>query len=96
MFSDYLNQIDFTFYEHDIEIILRALELYAYNLHYVGRKSCEDYEQANIILFHLYNKILAHYSNYRNIGYNPTYNCKLEIDRIKKKNIYKKNFRKVS
>lgn len=88
-FSDNTNRISFSFYEFQIDMILHALELYAYNLHYIGRKSCEEYEESNIILFHLYNEILAHYNNNKiNIGYNPIKNCQMEIDRIKKKNYY--------
>lgn len=92
MYSDFTNRINYEFYEFQVDMILKALELYAYNLHYIGRKSCEDYEQSNIILYHLYNEILSHYNNNKHIGYNPSYNCKLEIDKLKKKNIY--NFKK--
>lgn len=98
MYNLNTNKINFSFYEFQIDMLLHALELYAYNLHYIGRKSCEEYEQSNIILFYLYNEILSHYSSYNLKNcYNPCNNCKLEIERIKKKNIYyKKNFKKVS
>lgn len=96
-YSDNTNKINFSFYEFQVDMILHALELYAYNLHYIGRKSCEDYEQSNIILFYLYNEILAHYSRNYHTAYDPSYNCRQEIDRIKKKNYYQqKKFYKKS
>lgn len=86
-----LHKIDFSLLEPEVDMILRALELYAYNLHFVVKSGTEDYSMCNILIFHTYNEIMAHYANNRyQCGYNPLKNCKLEIDRMKKKNYYGK------
>lgn len=88
-FSDNLNKIEFTLYEPQVDMILHALELYAYNIHFIVKKGTEDYSMYNILIFHTYQQIMAHYSSNRYIaGYDPLKNCQLEIDRMKKKNYY--------
>ena len=60
MFSDMLSKVEFSLLEPQVDLVLRSLELYAYNLHYIGRNSVENYEYSNILLFHTYKEILAH------------------------------------
>ena len=96
--SDNLNYIDFHLLEGQVDIILKALELYAYNLHFTFSRE-EDYELLNSLIYYAYNSILERYSNnsYR-IGYDVSKNCRLEIEHKKKKLYYdtKKYYKKVS
>lgn len=95
-FSDNIHKIDFSLYEPTVDIILRALELYAYNLHYLVKQGTDDYYYCNMLILHAYNGILVNYRDNRfQSGYNPIKNCQLEIDRYKKKNYFeKKNYYK--
>lgn len=83
--------------ECQADIVLRALELYTYNLHFTFSKE-DDYELLNSLLFYTYEEILSRYSNnqYR-IGYDVEKTCSLELNRIRKKKYFTiKSFRKVS
>lgn len=95
-FSDMLHKVDFSLYEPQVDMVLHALELYAYNLHFVCKDATEQYEIFNVLIFHTYQQIMAHYSSEKyKSGYEPLKNCQLEIDRMKKKNYYEvKNYYK--
>lgn len=97
-FSDNIHKINFSLYEPEIDMILHALELYAYNMHFVVKKGTDDYELYNILIFHTYNEIMSHYSSNKYVsGYNPLHNCELEINRMKKKNFYeRKNYKNIA
>lgn len=89
MLSNNINKIDFSLLECQADIVLRALELYAYNLHYCFTRT-EEYEHINTMLYHTYESLLATYSNNRyRIGYDVLENCELQSNRIKKYNYYK-------
>lgn len=84
------NRISITLYEPCIDIILHSIELYAYNLHFINKKYCDDYALQNLFIKYCYDDILSSYNSQKyNIGYNASYNCDLELQRIKKKKFYK-------
>lgn len=90
MFSDNLGRIEIIMYEPMVEIVLRSLELYAYNLHYINKKYCDDYELQNIFVKYAYDDIMRAYNSQKyNIGYNCSKNCQLVIDDMKRKKFYK-------
>lgn len=95
-FSDSIHKVDFSLYEPTIDMILHALELYAYNLHYLVKQGTDEYYYCNMLILHAYNEILVHYRNNKyECGYNPIKNCQIEIDRYKRKNYHEaKNYYK--
>lgn len=90
MFSDNLNRINVVMYEPMVEIVLRSLELYAYNLHYINKKYCDDYELENIFLKYAYDDILSSYNSQKyQHGYNLSDNCQSVINNMKRQKFYK-------
>lgn len=85
---DKLDIISINLYRPFVEMLLRSLELYAYNLHYIVKQSSEDYVLYNIYIKYAYQELLKSLDNY-NVGYNCSYNCDLAIQRSKKRNFYK-------
>ena len=81
--SNNINKIEFSLLECQVDIVLRALELYAYNVHYCFSPS-EEYEHLNTMLFYTYEGILSNYSrNSYKIGYNVSETCALESNIVK-------------
>ena len=76
---DDINFIDIRLLEGQIDLILRALELYAFNLHNTwGIEVDEDLQELrNATLFHTYHELLGKKldSSYR-IGYDVEENCR--------------------
>lgn len=84
--SENINKIEFSLLECQADIVLHALELYAYNLHFTFSRD-EDYEILNTMLFHTYEGILARYSsNSYKIGYDVEHKCLQEAQAVKKRN----------
>lgn len=73
-----------------MDLILEALELYAFNFHkvYAIDKDSNLEDLRNCLLYHTYEYILSKKSsNSYNIGYDVSKNCRLEHQR-KKRIIY--------
>lgn len=88
--SENINKIEFSLLECQADIVLHALELYAYNLHFTFNQN-EDYEILNTMIFHTYEGILSRYtSNSYKIGYDVLYKCSQESQSIKKRNYYQR------
>lgn len=86
MNTDSINYISFNLLEGQVDIILKSLELYAFNLHNVFAvdKDSELEDLRNTLLFHTYNEILSNYnSNKYRVGYNVSKECKTQIEREK-------------
>lgn len=99
MFStDSINYIEFRLLEGQCDLILRALELYAYNFHYIVPNNDDKVDLRNQLLYYTYHEILNNYTVNR---FNPGYeikNCKTRIE-SRKRNIYyteKNKYKKVS
>lgn len=59
--TDNINYIDFHLLEGEVDLILRSLELYAFNFHnvYDIDKDSNREDLRNALLFHTYNEILS-------------------------------------
>lgn len=59
--TDNINYIDFHLLEGQVDLILRSLELYAFNFHnvYDIDKDSNREDLRNALLFHTYNEILS-------------------------------------
>lgn len=86
--TDNIKVIELRLLEEQIDLILRALELYAFNLHNTWgiEIDSELQELRNALVFHTYEGLMSvkTSNNYR-IGYNVTENCREELRRKKKK-----------
>lgn len=94
--TDSVNYITFNLLEGQVDIVLKSLELYAFNLHNVFAvdKDSDLEDLRNSLLYHTYNQILSSYnSNKYRIGYNVSYECKRQVENKKKIKYYsaKKN-----
>lgn len=88
MISTNINKITFSLLECQVEIILRSLELYAFNLHYTYSLENDDF--LNTMIYHTYEGILSSYSkNQYRIGYNVPKECCNRSSQLKKRNFYK-------
>lgn len=73
-----------------IDIILRALELYAFNLHNTWNVKTDDIKEElrNALIFHTYEGLLAQrHGNYR-IAYDFAEEYRLEKERKRRKNYF--------
>lgn len=86
-----IKYVDLKLLYGQVDLILEALELYAFNFHKVWAidKDSDLEDLRNSLIFHTYEQILSKYNNYK-IGYNVLENCILEKNR-KKKFLYYKN-----
>ena len=86
--TENINFIEIQLLEGQVDLILRALELYAFNLHNTwGVEVNSDLQELrNALLFHTYEGLISrkNNNNYR-IGYDVTENCREELARKKKK-----------
>lgn len=94
--TDSVNHITFNLLEGQVDLILKSLELYAFNLHNVFAvdKDSDLEDLRNTMLYHTYNQILSCYnSNKYRIGYNVSTECKRQVEHKKKVKYYavKKN-----
>ena len=85
--NNHIRYVDLHLLTGQVDLILEALELYAFNLHKVWAVSRDNEleELRNALLFHTYEGILDKYntSSYR-IGYDVMKECDLQIVRNKK------------
>ena len=82
--SDHIRYVDLHLLTGQVDLILEALELYAFNLHKVWAVSRDNEleELRNALLFHTYEGILDKYKNSSyQVGYNVTKECNLQIRR---------------
>lgn len=88
---DSINYIEFKLLEGQVDLILDALELYAFNLHKVWPvdKDSNLEDLRNCLLYHTYEEILSNYNRYR-IGYNVSKECRLIVERKKRTIFYLK------
>lgn len=88
---DAINYIEFKLLEGQVDLILDALELYAFNLHKVWPvdKDSNLEDLRNCLLYHTYETILSKYSRNK-IGYDVSKECRLIVDRKKRKIFYLK------
>ena len=84
-------EIDIKLCEEQIDLILKSMELYAFNLHHTWQVKVDEDKQElrNAILFHTYEQLISSKinENYR-IGYDVSKNCKSLINNKKKKIYY--------
>lgn len=93
--TDIINNIELHLLEGQIDLILEALELYAFNFHkvYAIDKDSNLEDLRNCLLYHTYETILSKKaSNSYRIGYDVSKNCRLEHQR-KRRIIYYRNKR---
>ena len=86
--TDNIKVIELRLLEEQIDLILRALELYAFNLHNTwGIEIDSDLQELrNALIFHTYQGLMSvKTSNSYRIGYDITENYKEELRRKKKK-----------
>lgn len=71
-----------SFLDSQLEIILRALELYSFNLHHTWSVQIDNDEEdiRNALVYHTYHEILSKYKEEYRIGYNL-----IEYEKHKKK-----------
>lgn len=90
---DSINYIDLRLLEGQVDLILEALELYAFNFHkvYAIDKDSDLEDLRNCLLYHTYEQILNKKTNdsYR-IGYDVSKYCRLEHERKKRVIYYSK------
>lgn len=82
------NFIEISLLEGQIDLILRALELYAFNLHHTWGIETDSnlQELRNALLFHTYEGLISiKKDNSYKIAYNVTENCREELLRKKRK-----------
>lgn len=86
--SDSINYVEFRLLEGQVDLVLEALQLYAFNLHKVWAvdKDSDLEDLRNALLFHTYEEIASKYSNSK-INYDVITSCRLERNR-KRRNIY--------
>ena len=86
--TDSINYIEFKLLEGQVDLVLEALQLYAFNLHKVWAidKDSEIEDLRNALLYHTYEHILEKYNNTK-ISYDVLSSCRLERQR-KRKQIY--------
>ena len=82
MFSkDNIDYIELKLFDTQIDLILNALQLYAFNFHRVWpvERNCDIEEYRNSIIFHTYEQIQAVYNSYgySHKDYSVLYNCRL-------------------
>lgn len=86
--TDSINYVEFKLLEGQVDLILEALQLYAFNLHKVWAidKDSDIEDLRNALLFHTYHEIESKYSNSK-INYDVISSCRLERKR-KRRHIY--------
>lgn len=84
--TDSINYIDLHLLEGQVDLLLEALQLYAFNFHKVWSiDSNSDLEDLrNALIFHTYEQILSKYNNSK-INYDVLSACRLERQRKRKK-----------
>ena len=87
--TDSINYVDLHLLEGQADLILEALQLYAFNLHKVWAidKDSDLEDLRNALLFHTYEQISYKLTTTHRESYDVMGNCKLEIKR-KRKIIY--------
>lgn len=86
--TENINFIEIKLLEGQVDLILRALELYTFNLHHTwGIEIDKDLQELrNALLFHTYEGLMSmKTSNNYKVGYDVTENCREELTRKKKK-----------
>lgn len=85
---DTVNYIELRLLEGQVDLVLEALQLYAFNLHKVWAidKDSGVEDLRNALLYHTYEQILSKYNNTK-ISYDVLGSCRLERQR-KRKQIY--------
>lgn len=83
--TDSINYIEFRLLEGQVDLILEALQLYAFNLHKVWAidKDSNLEDLRNALLYHTYEEIASKYHNYK-INFDVLGSCKLERQRKRK------------
>lgn len=89
--TDSINFIEFRLLEGQVDLVLEALQLYAFNFHKVWAidKDSDREDLRNSLIFHTYNEILSKYNNTK-INYDVISACRLE-NRRKRVTQYKKS-----
>lgn len=86
--TENINFLEIKLLEGQVDLILRALELYAFNLHNTwGLEVDNDLQELrNALLFHTYEGLISiKTNNTYKIAYNVTENCREELLRKKRK-----------
>lgn len=94
--TDSINYIEFKLLEGQVDLVLEALQLYAFNLHkvWVIDKDSDLEDLRNALLYHTYEEIAEKYYNSKmnyninsRVNYDVLNSCRLERQR-KRKQIY--------
>lgn len=90
--TDVINDIHLQLLEGQLDLILDALELYAFNFHkvYAIDKDSDLEDLRNCLLYHTYEYLLSKKSSSYSVGYNVSKNCRLEHQRKKRVIYYSK------
>lgn len=86
--TDSINFVEFRLLEGQVDLILEALQLYAFNLHRVWAidKDSDLEDLRNALLFHTYQEISSKYSNFNSrVNYDVISSCRLERKRKRTK-----------
>ncbi len=86
--TDSINYIEFKLLEGQVDLVLDALELYAFNLHKVWTidKDSKLEDLRNCLLYHTYETILSKYNRDRMV-YDVSKQCRLKFE-AKKRTIF--------
>lgn len=84
--TDSINYVEFRLLEGQVDLILEALQLYAFNLHKVWAidKNSDLEDLRNALLFHTYQEIESKYNNSK-VNYDVISACRLERRRKRNK-----------
>lgn len=84
--TDSINYIDLHLLEGQVDLLLEALQLYAFNFHKVWAidKDSDFEDLRNALIFHTYEEIISKYNNSK-INYDVLSSCRLEKQRKNKK-----------
>lgn len=90
--TDTINSISFTVLECQADLILRALELYAYNLHYICPRNDVDVEYVSLrndLIYYTYQNILGNLGkNKYDYQFGILDDCKEFTEKQKRYNFY--------
>ena len=91
--TDNIIPIEIELLDGQIDIILRALELYAFNLHNAWGIEVDNHlnELRNALLFHTYESLLSQKTKEYRVAYDLSKEYKIEQNRKRKKAYFIKN-----
>lgn len=90
---------DYKLLESQVKILLKSLELYAFNFHNTWGTNLDDYENQRIneLIFYTYESLMSQMNKniYYRESYNLQYECRLKEQRRKRQIYYLKKNKKI-